>query len=195
MFARSDLRYWRQRGEVLELLRPDAEPLRVHRRQLRTFATMDLAISERTNADWTVLAVWGITGDGALVLLDRWRERIDSSKHAAMVKTARARHPGVAFVGIEATQYQATVVKQLRRERVPAKPLYPDKDKVTRAMLAETLVVGHDLYLPADAPWLHEFEDELTLFPNGRHDDQVDVLAYAALELYGHADSTLHASH
>ena len=38
------------------------------------------------------------------------------------------------------------------------------------------------VYFLADAPWLHAFEQELLLFPLGPHDDQVDVLSYAAIE-------------
>ena len=32
------------------------------------------------------------------------------------------------------------------------------------------------------APWLDQWESELLMFPNGRHDAQVDTLAYAAPE-------------
>ena len=32
------------------------------------------------------------------------------------------------------------------------------------------------IFLPAEAPWLAEFESELLAFPNGRYDDQVDAL-------------------
>ena len=28
-----------------------------------------------------------------------------------------------------------------------------------------------------DAPWMAEFRREMTLFPNGKHDDQVDSLS------------------
>jgi phage terminase large subunit-like protein len=31
-----------------------------------------------------------------------------------------------------------------------------------------------------NADWLVEFEKELTSFPSGTHDDQVDALSYAA---------------
>jgi predicted phage terminase large subunit-like protein len=31
-------------------------------------------------------------------------------------------------------------------------------------------------YLPKKAPWLSTFESEVTAFPNGKHDNQVDSL-------------------
>ena len=40
------------------------------------------------------------------------------------------------------------------------------------------------VFLPSDAPWLGEFERELTGFPGGRYDDQVDSTTQA-LEFLG----------
>ena len=33
------------------------------------------------------------------------------------------------------------------------------------------------VHLPQSAPWLAEYLHELSVFPNGRHDDQVDATA------------------
>jgi phage terminase large subunit-like protein len=40
------------------------------------------------------------------------------------------------------------------------------------------------VFLPSDAPWLGEFERELTGFPGGMYDDQVDSTTQA-LEFLG----------
>ena len=57
----------------------------------------------------------------------------------------------------------------------------PQANKVTR-MHAQTAVPGLNpgnengfLHLPQAAPWLAEYLHELALFPNGRHDDQVEL--------------------
>ena len=59
----------------------------------------------------------------------------------------------------------------------------PQANKVTR-MHAQTAVPGLNpgnengfLHLPQAAPWLAEYLHELALFPNGRHDDQVNSTA------------------
>jgi predicted phage terminase large subunit-like protein len=36
-----------------------------------------------------------------------------------------------------------------------------------------------NLFLPTEAPWLGDFENELFAFPHGRYDDQVDALIQA----------------
>jgi len=45
-------------------------------------------------------------------------------------------------------------------------------------MHAQTAVIENGfIHLPKTAPWLAAYLHELTVFPNGRHDDQVDSTA------------------
>ena len=48
-----------------------------------------------------------------------------------------------------------------------------------------------DLYVPDGARWLPALEAEMAEFPRGKHDDQVDVMTYAALEQAGWDDATV----
>ncbi len=41
------------------------------------------------------------------------------------------------------------------------------------------------LLLPAGAPWLPDAIHELLMFPNGTHDDIVDVISYGAITASG----------
>jgi hypothetical protein len=82
---------------------------------------------------------------------------------------------------IEATTFQGTFVNELlSRTHLPAVPVRPDRDKVTRARtLAARYEAGKVFHLRS-APGLADFEDELISFPNGQHDDQVDAATYGA---------------
>ena len=53
----------------------------------------------------------------------------------------------------------------------------PEKDKVTRMATQSAKIEAHQVYLPANAPWLDEFRAELLQFPKGRYNDQVDSLS------------------
>jgi predicted phage terminase large subunit-like protein len=90
------------------------------------------------------------------------------------------RHHANCPVTFEAIGYQTGIVQTMLREGFPAEPVYPDKDKVTRAGVAGALYRGGKVYHRARAPWLIDFEAELLAFPAGEHDDQVDTIAYAA---------------
>jgi predicted phage terminase large subunit-like protein len=45
-------------------------------------------------------------------------------------------------------------------------------------MHAQTAIIeAGRVLLPAEAPWLEDFLHEMSVFPRGKHDDQVDSLA------------------
>jgi hypothetical protein len=45
-------------------------------------------------------------------------------------------------------------------------------------MHAQTAIIENGfVYIPETAPWLAEYLHEMTVFPNGKHDDQVDSTA------------------
>lgn len=84
-------------------------------------------------------------------------------------------------LNIEAVAHQSTFVREvLSATRLPAMPVYPDKDKVTRARaLAARYEAGKVFHLRG-APGLAAYEHEAVAFPNGEHDDRVDAMVYAA---------------
>ena len=61
--------------------------------------------------------------------------------------------------------------------------LKADVDKVTRCGPVSVMYENGMVYHRSGAPWLTDLEDELLAFPNGKHDDQVDTLAYAGREV------------
>jgi hypothetical protein len=52
----------------------------------------------------------------------------------------------------------------------------PKCDKIMR-LHAQTALIENLVYIPETAPWLTEYLHEMTIFPNGKHDDQVDSTA------------------
>lgn len=143
------------------------------------FATVDVAASTKTASDFTVCAVWAISREGDLILLDRARGHAEMSDHFAMVKPLRDRWRfDVAY--IERSFYSKTLVTDAREAGVPVAEVVADTDKITRAIPAAGRVHAGKVWFPADAPWLEEWENEVASFPAGAHDDQVDVMAYAA---------------
>jgi predicted phage terminase large subunit-like protein len=180
MFRRLDWRYWRTGPAGPRL---NAQVLLGERNVLMAdtwrFITVDLAASTRTSADYTVAAVWGhhfATGD--LLLLDRVRARVVEGDHAATLLPLTQKW-AADTVWIERSFISSTLVRDLTRAGVKTTPLDPDTDKVTRAIPYANRVRAHTVWLPGGAPWLDEWEDEHAVFPNGPHDDQVDVGAYA----------------
>jgi predicted phage terminase large subunit-like protein len=175
VFQREWFRYWSQQGDVYSL--SDSS---VRRDACWRFATVDLAVSERERADYTVACMWDVTPAGDLLLLDRIRERLSAPRLVAMIHRLSAKwRPD--YLAIEKTGFQLAIVQQLRRDGAAVKPLVARGDKTSRAHAAAVRFEGGQVYFPAGASWLGELEAELLGFPNDPHDDQVDAVSYACL--------------
>jgi len=53
----------------------------------------------------------------------------------------------------------------------------PDWDKIMRMHAQTAMIENGFVSIPQNAPWLAEYLHEMTVFPNGKHDDQVDSTA------------------
>lgn len=146
------------------------------------FATVDLAVSEDQDADYTVIKVFAVAKDSSTFLLARHRERMIAPKIVPALK-ATARRWKCDWIGIEAVAFQLAIVQQARREGLTVKKLTPKGDKVARANSATGRMEAGMVYFPEEAEWLTELENELLAFPNGKHDDQVDALVYGLIEI------------
>ena len=176
MFKRSWFKYWTQITPTLI----EYEGVRVEPMGLLKFIVVDLAASTRTTADYTVISVWAFTQDNPrkLLLMDMHRERMEGPDIVPQIKKMQARWQ-CAFVGIESTGFQLSLVQQAKREGLPVREIQSDKDKVSRALAATPMMECGRVYFPEKALWLGDLEHELLSFPTGEHDDTVDVLAYA----------------
>jgi predicted phage terminase large subunit-like protein len=154
------------------------DPGEVDFRECDRFCTVDLAASMRTEADFTAVAscaAW----KGDLFILDLVRRRMEGPDIVPAIRDQFEKHElGVAH--IEATGFQLSLVQQARQDGLPVRELRPAKDKLARSLLLEARMEAGRVWVPKDAPWWPPCEMELLAFPRGEHDDQVDVLAYAA---------------
>lgn len=150
----------------------------------RRFITVDLAASQKTRADYTVIALWADDRQGNLILRHLDRRRLEGPDIVPAIAKAAADWEPV-FVGIESAGYQLTTVQEARRKGLPVRELQPRprEDKVARSLSAQVRMQAGQVWFPESAPWLAAFEEELLLFDSGPHDDQVDVLSWACQEM------------
>ena len=182
LFKKAKFRYWTwAETPMLGRRALICDGREVYFETLYRFLTVDLAASTKTSADYTVAAVWGITLDGDLMLLDGLRERLDPAMHWAAIKTLRSKWDA-GVVHVEPASFGTTMVYEASRDGVPIEELKPDKDKFTRALPAAARLEAGRLWVPsvAAAPWVQTWLDELAAFPNAAFDDVTDNFAYAA---------------
>jgi predicted phage terminase large subunit-like protein len=149
----------------------------------RCIATLDLAISKKETADYTVVASWLITPGNELVLREIIRKRMSNPEQQTAIKNAHSKWH-YDTIHIESVAYQLTLVQQLLPLGIPATPFHVEGDKVARASTASVFYAGSMIYHPVWAQWLEAFEEELLMFPKAEHDDQVDVVSMAARLLF-----------
>lgn len=183
-FKRSWFRYWRREGDYIRLLGPDEGVSKLVRlADCRRFGIMDLAFSLKKSADYTAISAWAVTPDSDLILLDLHRDRIEGPGLVPAARRMVERHD-LPYIGIEATAAQLAVVQSARRSGLTVRALRAETDKVSRAQIATVRCEAGQVYFPAQAPWLGDFETELLSFPTGAHDDMVDTLLYAAYDVH-----------
>ena len=148
------------------------------------FSTMDVAYTRSKRSDYTVMGTFAVApaDPPALMVLDINRKRTTHAEHADLVE-ATWRDWKPSWIGIEKQMATLSMFDEAQRNGVVVRWLKPDKHKVARAETLAALLDAGRIWVPRDAPWLDEFIDELAAFPVGQHDDQVDVVAYAAIEM------------
>lgn len=148
----------------------------------RRFLTVDLAASLKTSADYTVIGAWADDGYGNLILLDLVRDRIE--QHKIIQEIWRLfREYECLFVGIESVGSQLLFVQAARVQGLPVQELRPDRDKVSRSIPATIRMEAGQVWFPEGAPWLEALRRELLEFPHGSHNDCVDALSMAVLQM------------
>ncbi len=139
---------------------------------------VDLAISRKTTADYTVIAVVG-AHEGKYYILDIARDRYTMQETIDRIRVLAERY-NASTITVEAVGYQQVIADELARSTMYAiKPIKPATDKVTRATPLASKYEQGLVYHPRNAAWLRAYEDELLAFPVGEHDDQIDAVAYA----------------
>lgn len=173
LFKREQFHYFREDEKYFYIPHPIAKD------ECSTYLAVDLATT--LTGDYTAIAYTAVTPENDILLLEMKRVRVEAYKAMdILLNYFKQSHPPT-YCLVEGTGFQTSFVQMAIQAGLPAIPVYPDKNKVTRAMgLAAKMEAGKVFFLEG-APWLLELEDELLHFPAGAHDDQVDALTYAAV--------------
>ena len=78
-----------------------------------------------------------------------------------------------------------SMIQTLKKETMlPIVAVTPKGDKLSRLSAVSGYIESSRVFLPEDMPWVGDFVDEVCMFPNALHDDQVDSMSYALIELF-----------
>ncbi|MBO6718884.1 MAG: phage terminase large subunit [Rhizobiaceae bacterium] len=135
----------------------------------------DTASKSTQLADYSV-GVTALVDKDAIYILDVVRERLDYPALKKRIVREKERW-NADIVLIEDKGSGQSLIQDLRADRIVAKPIQPEGDKIVRMSACSDRIEAGAVLLPTAAPWLDEFRAELMAFPNGKHDDQADALS------------------
>jgi predicted phage terminase large subunit-like protein len=145
------------------------------------FMTADTALTDKQTSDWTVLGVWdlGPLPERRLILREVIREKITGDRLEDRIREEYAKWDIRVFGVEEATVSIKLIQDMIAEGGITIWPLPADKNKKIRAIPAAVLLKRKKLLVDKDATWRTKYESELKKFDKDKHDDQVDMTAYA----------------
>ena len=139
----------------------------------RVIQSWDTANKPTELADYSVCTTWGLMGSNAY-LLNVFRKRLSfPDLERAVIDQDALFRPEAILIEDRASGTQL-IQALVARGVSHATRCSPDGDKIMRLHAQTAAIENGFVWLPRQAPWLAEYLRELTLFPAGRHDDQVD---------------------
>lgn len=165
IFQKSMFKYWSKRPEGLYVV-----------------MGVDLAISQRSESDWTALTVLGMDKDYKVYVLDYVRGHWTPADIIKNIFDKQQQWKPMT-VGMEVNGFQRTlkfgVEEEMRRRKqyfpVEEVRIGPEKTKENRIKALEPFYRRGDMH---HASWMDgkELETELLTFPKGKHDDLIDAM-------------------
>lgn len=150
---------------------------------LHYYVAVDLAISEKQRADWTVFAIGGVDPENRVQIRNIIRDRMDAKQIVDTILAVQKVYNPLAFA-IEDGAITKSILPYLQEEmRINniypnLELLTPSKDKYTRVRSMQAKMRAGGVKFDKDAEWYGKLEEEMTRFPRDRHDDQVDALGH-----------------
>lgn len=166
----------------------DMRDIRDKAGQRNYYIGTDFAVTEKNKADWSVFAVAGMTSDGTLQVTDVRRKRMDALEIIEHFFELQSTYNPDYFVVEKGTIWNAIKPSLMKRQGelgiyLSTKELPATADKTARARSLQARMRAGRVEFNREAYWYSRLEDEFLTFPRGKHDDQVDALAYLALSL------------
>jgi predicted phage terminase large subunit-like protein len=158
------------------------------KRYFNFYIGTDLAVAQTEVADWSVFVVGAMDESGYLYIVDIIRERMDSSEIVETILNLEHSYRPIA-IQMEKGQIEKSIGPFLRQRMLDTNtfphiiPIAPSSDKLQRGRSIQARCRMGAVKFDKSSDWYYDFEEEAVIFPRGKHDDQIDALAYVGLIL------------
>jgi predicted phage terminase large subunit-like protein len=142
----------------------------------RIVQSWDTANKATELSDFSVCTTWGVSGKHVF-LVNVFRSRLE---YPALKRAVREQRDlfNASVVLIEDKASGTQLIQELIAEGCHGVTRYqPTGDKTMRMHAQTAMIENGFVHIPETAPWVAELLHEMTVFPNGKHDDQADSTA------------------
>lgn len=149
----------------------------------RWIQSWDFSLKDTETSDYTVGQVWCRKG-ASLYLVAQFRGHANLALIGQKMQEFILNYPKAVGILIEDTA-MGPIIKQTLQHIVRGLiPIRPRGSKRSRLEAVQPLFQGNNIFLPEKQDgtkerWVWDFVSELTSFPKGAHDDQVDACSQA----------------
>ena len=157
-----------------------------YQKNVNYYAACDIAVSEKTKADYSAIVIAAMDSDGMLQVRKVIRERADAKTLVDILINVQRQYK-VSLFGMEEGAVSKSIYPFLRAEMLRTGVYLnifwhkPSADKVTRSRSIQARMRAGGVRFNREADWFSDLEQECLRFPRDRHDDQVDALSYVGL--------------
>lgn len=177
-----------KRSDFIATTQQELDDISEKKKLLTYYVGVDLAISEKERADFSVFIIAGMDSDGLIYIQDVLRERMDGREIIDTIFTYERKYRP-EFIAIEKEKITKALGPFLHEE-MPKRNLFPNiieitptKDLLTRARSMQGRMRAGFVRFNKKAEWYPTLEAEMTSFPRSGHDDQVAAMAVLGLAL------------
>jgi predicted phage terminase large subunit-like protein len=176
-------KFWKPIGSNLPDIRLDGENITIIELPEyldETIQSWDCAFKDGKHNDYVAGTVWGRRIQ-EYFLLDLINEHYTILDTLKAIEEMVTKYPRLSKTLIEDKANGSAVIQMLRNKLSGIIPVNPKGGKESRVNAIIPAIESGNVYLPHPAmcPWVNDFIEQCSKFPNGLHDDMVDSMSQA----------------
>lgn len=144
----------------------------------RIIQSWDTGFKTKKENDPSCCLTWGET-DNAYYLLDRWNGKVEFPVLKRTAIQLRDKWKPTAIIIEDKASGQSLIQELKSKTTMPIIPIGVDNDKIARANSVTPICEAGKVFLPEGEPWVIEYIDQMSKFPNAAHDEDVDCTSQA----------------
>lgn len=137
--------------------------------------SVDATFKDGEKNDFVAIGVLG-KRKNRIYLVELINKHLNFTGTIEKIRQMMLLYPDITQVLIEDKANGSAIIEILRSEIMGVIPVNPDSSKEARVNAVSFAIEAGNVFLPRDKNFTWELIDQCSSFPNGRHDDMVDML-------------------